>query len=168
MEINYQLTQNDFFESFIAHRNGSPLRKWFPRLVSLLIFGLLGVGLFGVIVHPYRNGWSSLMPLFVIAAAWLFLFWGSPWLSARRQFLKQPKAQGPRKVLLDSMGIHWTWDGGSSDLEWRNHIRFIEGRNQFLIYTSPACFNIVPKRGLAPEQLDELRTILSQNILQTR
>jgi hypothetical protein len=120
MEVSYQLTQRDFFESFIAHRNASPLRKWFSRLVSLLIFGLLGLGLLGVIVHPYPNGWSNLMPLFIIAAAWLFLFFGSPWLSARQQFLKQPKAQGPRKVLLDSDGIHWRWEGGSSDLEWRN------------------------------------------------
>ncbi len=164
MEINYQLTQRDFFESFIAHRSASPLRKWLPRFVSLFVFGLLGLGLLGEIVHPYPNGWSNLMPLFIIAAAWLFLFFGSPRLSARKQFLKQPKAQGPRRVLLDSDGIHWRWEGGSSDLEWGNQIRFVESKNQFLIYTSPACFSIVPKRGLAPDQLEELRTILSQNI----
>jgi len=66
--------------------------------------------------------------------------------------------------VLDSSGAHRRWNGGSADVEWRNYIRSVEGKNQILFYTSPACFNILPKRALAVEQLSELRELLKQNI----
>jgi hypothetical protein len=34
-----------------------------------------------------------------------------------------------------------------------NYIRSVEGATQILFYTSPACFNILPKRALSPDQL---------------
>ncbi|MGO8793202.1 MAG: YcxB family protein [Candidatus Sulfotelmatobacter sp.] len=86
------------------------------------------------------------------------------WWSARRQFLKQPGAHGLRTVLFDDLGAHWRWNGGSSDIEWKNYVRSLEGLNQILFYTSPACFNILPKRSLSPDQLNELRTLLAQQI----
>jgi len=54
--------------------------------------------------------------------------------------------------------------GGAGDIEWKNYIRSVEGKNQILFYTSPACFNILPKRAVAEEQLRELRDLLKQNI----
>ncbi len=56
------------------------------------------------------------------------------------------------------------WNGGSSDVEWKNYVRAFEGKNQFLLYTSPACFNIIPKRVMTQEQLLELQRLLKQNI----
>jgi len=44
------------------------------------------------------------------------------------------------------------------------HIRWIEGKNQILPYTSPACFNILPIRALMPEQVADLRGMLKQYI----
>lgn len=163
MEVTYQLTQRDFFDSFIAHRNRSVVRKWFLRIVVLTVFAFLVIGLLGAILRPYPKVWSDLTPLFVLAAFWIVLLWGSPWLAARRQFFGQPAAQGRRTLLLDSGGVHWRWDGGSSDADWKNYVRFLEGKNQFLIYTSPACFNILPKRALTAEQLSELRALFAQH-----
>jgi hypothetical protein len=82
----------------------------------------------------------------------------------KQQFRKQPGAQGPRTVTFDTDGVHWRWDGGSADVAWKNYIRWTEGNNQILFYTSPACFNIVPKRALDAAQLAELREMLKQNI----
>jgi hypothetical protein len=118
MEISYELTEKDFSEALVVHRNRNTLSKWSRRIL-----------------------WTM-----------------------RRQFRKQPGAHGPRKVLLDSSGAHWRWNGGSADVEWKNYIRSVEGRNQILFYTSPACFNIVPKRALETEQLSEVREMLKQNI----
>jgi hypothetical protein len=88
---------------------------------------------------------------------WVGLLWGLPRWNASRQFLKQPGAQGERSVLLDGSGVHWHWNGGSSDIAWKNYVRWLEGKKQFLLYTSPACFNIIPKRGLTPDEIIELR-----------
>jgi len=56
----------------------------------------------------------------------------------RRQFLQQPGAHGPKTLTLNASGARWKWNGASSDIEWKNYIR----------YTSPACFDILPKRGI--------------------
>jgi hypothetical protein len=66
--------------------------------------------------------------------------------------------------MLDASGAHWRWNGGSADGEWRNYTRSIEGAHQILFYTSPSCFNILPKQALNPDQLAELRALLAQNI----
>jgi hypothetical protein len=38
------------------------------------------------------------------------------------------------------------------------------GRDQILLYTSPACFNIAPKRALCKEDLIEVLPLLKQRI----
>jgi hypothetical protein len=165
MEVTYELTQRDFFDSFIAHRNSSVLRKWFFRIIVLTVFAFLAIGLLGAILRPYPKVWSDLTPLFFLAGFWVLLMWASPWWAARNQFLKQPGAQGPRAMLRNNSGIHWQWNGGSADVEWKNFIRFHETKKHFLLYSSPACFNIVPKRTLTTEQMDALRTVVRENLL---
>jgi hypothetical protein len=163
MEITYELTQKDFTESFVAHRNRRPFVKWARR--SIVWVTLLGLAflLFGSI----RSGNTrALLPFFGVVGLWLLVLAGLPmWWGARRQFLKQPGARGVRTVSFDDIGAHWRWSGGSSDVEWRNYVRSVEGKNQFLLYTSPACFNIVPKRALSQEDLSQVRSLLKQRIL---
>jgi hypothetical protein len=168
MEITYELAQKDFYESFITHRNSSVFRKWFLRLIVFFVLALLAFGMLGAVMRPYAQAWSNLIPLSIFAALWVVLLWASPWLSARKQFSKQPGAQGPRTLSVDSAGVHWRWSGGSSDVEWKNYIRYLEGKSVFLIYTSPVCFNMVPKRALTPDQMAEFRALLAQNISRGR
>jgi hypothetical protein len=162
MEISYELTQRDFTESFAAHRNRRSAGKWIRQIVWWALILSSAFLLFGAI----RTGNTrTLLPFFVFVAILLVVLGGLPlWLSARKQFLKQPGAHGPRTVIFDAAGTHWRWSGGSSDVEWKNYIRWAEGDNQILLYASPACFNILPKRAIAAEQLSELRSLLSQNI----
>ncbi len=164
MQIDYELTQKDFIDSVATHRNRNFYGKWLMRL--LLVFALLvGVTLaFGLIVRPNSQDTRNLMPFFGIILLWIGVEWGLPWLSARRQFLKQPGAQGQRTVLIDASGVHQRWSGGSSDIVWKNFVRSLEGKKQFLLYTSPASFDIIPKRALTSEGLLELRALLKQNI----
>jgi len=70
--------------------------------------------------------------------------------------------------MLDDTGVHWRWSGGVSDIEWKNYIRALEGKNQILFYTSPAAFNMLPKRALTAEQLTEVRQLLAQHIPATK
>jgi YcxB-like protein len=164
MEIAYELSQGDFIEAYAAHRNRSSWRKW-SRRVSVWITGLItAVILFGLLVKPSAQDAKVLMPYFGFVGMWLLIIVFVPRWNIRRQFLQQPAAHGPRHLLLDSLGTHWRWTGGSSDVEWKNYIRWVEGKNQLLVYTSPACFNVIPKRVLADEQLAELRKLLKQHI----
>lgn len=162
MEITYELTQKDFTESFTAHRNRRPVVKWARRII---VWGMLLVSIFFFFGAIRTGDTVALLSFSGFVAFWLVMIVGLPsrW-SARRQFLKQPGARGTRKVLFDGAGAHWRWSGGSSDIEWKNYVRSVEGENQFLLYTSPACFNIIPKRAMEETKLSEVRNLLKQNI----
>jgi hypothetical protein len=164
MQVTYDLTQRDFYDSFIAHRNRTVISKWSFRLLACFLVPLIGWQLFALVEQPTRQTLSSLTPLFGLSVLWVWVIWVIPWRAARSQFLKQPAAQGPRTILLDATGIHMRWTGGSSDREWKNFIRWVEGRGQVLLYSSPASFSMIPERSLDDTQLSELRAILAQNI----
>jgi hypothetical protein len=164
MEIPYQLTQRDFYDSIIAHRNRNVFSKWLYRLnKALALAGLALVIIFGVSVIPYAEWPSSYVPLFLLCIFIACLLWISPRLIAGSQFSKQPAVQGPRTVLIDSVGAHWRFNGGSSEHEWKNFVRVLETKTHFLFYSSPASFNPVPKRALTPEQMAEFRALLLQH-----
>jgi YcxB-like protein len=161
MQIQYQLTEKDFFEAFRTHRNRTTLKKWTMRTFFVLVLGFMAFLFYGsLLAHNTRK----LMPLFVITLLWVAFMVALPWWSARRQFRGQPKARGPKTLLLDSSGAQWQWDGGFTTTQWKDYIRWVEGKDQVLFYTSPVCFNILPKRALDSHQLDELRALLTQNI----
>jgi hypothetical protein len=164
MQIDYELKQDDFSQSFTAHRNRNVFTKWLIRLRMSFAILVTFILAFGLIVKPNAQDTKNLVPFFGLILMWVALLWGLPRWSARRQFLKQPGTQGQRTVLIDESGVHWRWNGGSSDIAWKNYVRSLEGKKQFLLYTSPACFNIIPKRVLTPERLLELRALLTQNI----
>ncbi|PYV50635.1 MAG: hypothetical protein DMG92_07000, partial [Acidobacteria bacterium] len=90
MEVTYELTQRDFFDSFIAHRNRSALVKWAYRLIVATVFIFAGAGLIFLTVRPNSQLLSNLIPGFALAVMWGALMWASPWWAARNQFSKQP------------------------------------------------------------------------------
>lgn len=79
---------------------------------------------------------------------WVAVIWLLPIWTARNQFRNQPAARGIRTVSIDETRIHARWNGGSVDTVWQMYIRSFESRNQFLLYTSPACFRIIPNARL--------------------
>ena len=159
MELTYDLTQKDFYDSFVAHRGRSPLLKWSYRLLFGLMFLLPAIGLAALATDPQTKR-GSVVPFFAFTAFWAVFIWGIPRLSARTQFLQQPAAQGSRSMTLDASGIHWRWKGGQADVEWTNFIRFLESKTVFLLYTSPACFTIIPKRAFTPGQTESFRDLV--------
>ena len=163
MELTYDLTQKDFYDSFLAHRQRSVVSKWSFRLLFVFIFLFPAIGLLTLATN-HQTTFVSVIPLFALAAFWAIFIWGAPWWSARTQFLQQPAAQGSRTMTLDGSSIHWRWKGGQADVEWTNFIRFLESKNLFLLYTSPACFNIVPKRAFAPGETESFRGFLQEKL----
>ena len=163
MELTYDLTQKDFYDSLLAHRQRSMVSKWSVRLMLGFVCLLPVIGLV-ILMTDHQVPLGTVIPLFVLAAFWAILMWGTPWWSARTQFLQQPAAHGSRTMTLDGSGIHWRWKGGQADVEWRNFIRFLECKTVFLLYTSPACFNIVPKRAFVSGETDSFRGLLQEKL----
>jgi hypothetical protein len=164
MQITYELTQRDFTEAYTVHRNGKALSRWSRRIFVSIIVLMAAVVLLESVMRPSTETARNLIPLLVLIVMWIAILWILPRWTMRRQFLQQPGAHGPRTLALDEVGMHWKWNGGSSDVEWKNYIRSVEGKNQILFYTSPACFNILPKHAMAAQELDEIREFLKRNI----
>jgi hypothetical protein len=157
MEIAYELTQNDFTEAFAVHGQKNSTAKG-PLVVAFWMgIAFASYVLYGAVT---AHDTMRLLPLSFIVILWIIVVEIFPRWNVRRHFTKQPGAHGPRKLMLDASGAHWRWNGGSADVEWRNYICSTEGANQILFYTSPSCFNILPKRAFN----QDLRALLAQNI----
>jgi hypothetical protein len=164
MELKYNLTQKDFLESFIAHRNPTVFLKWCFRLLATVLFLSVFVYLIYLAKNPTLYTLAGVGPLLAMTLVWFWLFVAGPWRASRRQFREQPAAQGPWTLLIDYNGVHARWDGGSSDVEWKTYIRSRETSNLILLYMSSGTWGIIPKRALDPSQLTELRALLAQNV----
>lgn len=161
MECTYTLTQQDIFEAIIATRNRKKWVKWCFRIIIPVSLILVGLSIFA---FPLSKLAANVLPLLAFLFIWLFMTWGSPWLVARTQFLKSPSLQGERTALFHDNGVQWNWDGGSSSVEWKTYIRWMETKNDVLLFTSPIQCAIVPKRALNTELLFQLRNLLSKHV----
>jgi hypothetical protein len=168
MQITYQLTEKDFVEAYGTNRKRKPFGKWSSRVVGCVTLLVLIAIILGLVLQNGARVTKDYLPLACLALAWFIILEAWPRWEMKQQFRKQPGAHGPRTVLFDDEGAHWRWDGGSSDILWKNYIRWTEGDKQILLYSSPACFSMLPKRALDPAQLTELREILKQKIQQAR
>ena len=166
MQITYELTLKDFKEAYADHRNSKARMKWTLRLFAVMLVLLAAVALFAFLVNHSGDAARLAMPLLVLTAFYVAVLWLFPSWTMRRQFERQPGAQGPRTLTLDATGVHMRWGGGSSDFEWKNYIRCVEGNNQILFYTSPVAFSTLPKRALTLDQLAEIRRLVAQHISQ--
>jgi YcxB-like protein len=128
--------------------------------VALLTFGIL----VAYLLKPNAESEAALWPALPVIAIWLAILFFLPRWNAGRQFDKQPGAHGIKTVLFDDTGVHFRWDGGSSDLGWKHYVRWLEGKNQILLYPSPILFNVISKRGVSPERLAEIRLLLAEHI----
>jgi len=168
MQIDFQLCEADFVQAYHAHRDRTVLNRWAERIVlwgsTIFVLSIF----FGLLAQHGDRLARSYLPLPCLALLWILLLQVWPRWEMKQQFRKQPGAHGPRTVLFDDEGAHWRWDGGSSDILWKNYIRWTEGDKQILLYSSPACFSMLPKRALDPAQLAELRQMLKQKIQQAR
>ena len=164
VQVTYTLTQADFAESLIAHRDRAAVRKWGIRITKASLFIFLAVALCALGVRHDANTFKSLLPFFIAVSIWLFFLFYAPHMGAKEQFRKQPGAQEVVTMSADERGIKWTRDGGSSEAKWSMFIQFIESPNQFLLYSSPVIFHIVPKSVFSTEGGEEFRKLLETHI----
>jgi hypothetical protein len=163
MTITYQLKQEDFLGAFKAHRNSKPVAKWARRFL-IAIPGLFFASSILVVLAGRADDPQSIVPPLAIFAIWGTVLWGLPRWAARKQFTGQRATQGPITLTLDETGVHMRWNSGNSDVQWRNFVRCVEGRNQILLYSSPVVFHILPKRALSADELNIVRELVQQHI----
>jgi hypothetical protein len=160
MQLSYELTEQDFLEAQLFHRNRS---RAFLFLVAVMgIFAAFSA--YNCLSRPQSDAISCLLPLVIVLAFWALALWWLPKRRPRSLYRNQPGVHGPMSLIVDDEGIQEKGALASSQAKWQSLIRWRETKNTFMIYPSPCTFYAVPKRAFTPEQLDEFRALLGNNV----
>ena len=150
MQSSYQLSEKDLLEAQTSHAG---------RLFRISqIFGafLIAAGLGGVV---FGQGQYAPVPIVI----GLFLLFRLR-LSAKLAFRRDVAAQGKVEVTASQAGIQFLSARGTADLKWDAFLRYTETKNLFMLYPQSRLFNIIPKRAFTPQDLQEFRQALQQNL----
>lgn len=163
--VNFQFTLDDYRNAFRAHykKGASAFTRWMLRLA--LVIGVLFLLVSVLFVITGQRALNVVLTPFLLGAFWTWLGTGKIYqLSARNQFTKNPALREPRRVEFSDDGVKTDAGIASSQVSWKAYVCYVESADTFLIYTSPACFVIVPKRVLQSEQMNELRRLLQSHV----
>ncbi|HEU4416527.1 MAG TPA: YcxB family protein, partial [Candidatus Angelobacter sp.] len=155
MIVNFQFTLDDYRNAFRAHyrKGASVFTRWMLKLA--LVIGVLFLLLSVLFVITGQRALNVVLPPLFLGAFWTWIGMGMTYqLSARNQFAKSPALREPRRVEFNDEGVKTDAGMASSQVSWKAILRYVESADTFLLYTSPACFAIVPKRGLQAEQVN--------------
>ena len=165
MTIDFQFTPDDYRNAFRAHfKKGASLALRL-MLHLCLIAGILMLLIGILFVITGQRAPNVALPPFVFGSLFTWYGIGGPYqFLARKEFAKSPSNRQPRRIEVSEAGVKTDAGVASSNMSWEAYLRFVESKDCFLLYTSPGCFAIVPKRALQPEQVNELRQILQSNV----
>ena len=138
--------------------------KW-KRTVWSYVLGGLVFTLIGALFTEGNSAWAIM-----VGAIMGFIFWSIllAWILAVNYLLIPPRsgrAFRQMKTLQSQTDINWSPERiqlesaqGSLDLDWRDFVRIIQGREVILLFQSDHLFNFIPKRALSGEQTTDLAT----------
>ena len=138
--------------------------KW-KRTVRSYALGGLVFALTGTLYTEWDSAWAIIVGATVGFVFWSFLL---ACILAVNYILIPPRSRRAfrqMKTLQSQTEINWSPDRiqlksaqGSSDFDWRDFIRIIQGREVILLLQSDYLFNFIPKRALSDEQTTDLAT----------
>jgi hypothetical protein len=165
MTIHFQFTLEDYQDAFRAHlrKGASASVRWMLKIITVAGFLLIAMGI--VMLATGQRNLSTWLTPGVLGCLWVWIGTGRNYRRvAKSQFTKNPALRQPRTVEITSDGIKTDAGIASGDTRWAAYLNFVESDKVFLLYTSPGCFVIIPKRVLQTSQTDELREILQTHI----
>jgi hypothetical protein len=151
----------DYVNGFTAYAKRSS-RRWLTRIFWVMAVVMLSIGLLGTF-GSRPDSWSPL-PLYVLAALWVYYAMTIWKRAGRRAFAGRPELTQEYTVDVDETGVAFVGPISQNRWTWPAFIKFVEGDKVFLVHLSPCAFVILPKRLLTNEQAEQLRTLLVQKL----
>ena len=141
---------------------------WAKRSFRLLVWAILGLLLILGLLDP-----RALMQPFLLAliGAAIVLFLTIRMVvpfHAKRHFRQAAALRDEIAVTWDDEGVSLSGAHGNSRLAWGEFHRWAENDRLVLLFQSQMLYNIVPKRVLTAEQVDDLRSKLQDAHVKSR
>jgi len=165
MTATFHYTSDDYRNAFRTHLQIGvrPYVRWLRR--GFIPLGVLICLMGGFLLLA---GASRDMIVWVCLLIGVLLLWTGMGCSYRRaakaQFEKTRLAREEYRLEVNDSGLKIDCGIASGETNWKAYTRYVESNDTFLLYTSPALFVIIPKRVLQPEQIDEIRNLLKNNV----
>jgi len=96
-------------------------------------------------------------------------FIATPWLTRRKQkkmYQSAPAMHGPLSAEFEDSGVRFSGPNHNGFLGWQNYARFSEDPRCFLLWQPTKVFNLIPKRHLSSQQVEELSSLLRTHVTQ--
>lgn len=166
MEVNYQLTVDDFRRAITASRKRNAFFRWTYRISLGIVILALGVGITLFAIDPHNGALQNLAPLYIFLILWILWFSGAPYLSARSQFRSSPSARAPISLAAADEGVHFRSPQTDSKVNWGAYVNWVEEKEVFSLFPHPRIFIVIPKRAFNADQLVEFRELLRRKVKQ--
>ena len=165
VEIEYEHTASDFAEGQVTASkllpNARRMRRWSLFVGTILIIApLVATATGGALSLKDPRPWIVvLLGVYVVLAMTVLQSF-----HFKRQFKKNPHLQGKFTARFDESGISFIGPESRGEMQWSNLDTFKESKNLFVLVRMPSLFHIYPKRAFSPDQLNELRSLLANNL----
>jgi hypothetical protein len=156
MELRYKYTDEDALN---AYRTSSK-QPWTMFLFILFLALMFLVGIYLVNHDLTTIGWIWLATSAGIGIA----VYEVPRFQIRRAMRRNPSMEGEIVLRLNDEGIEAIFSTGKSQLQWRAYTKYKETAHLFALCMSPGRSMSIPKRVMSPQQVEELRGLLSERI----
>jgi len=135
-----------------------------PSRLRLIVMGAIVSFLLAQILRdPQIGTGAKWLPTIVLVGAASYQYLWGPKLA--RQGYERRIASAPRVVAVDLDGVHLEDTTGMPQLRpWPAYRTWREGSLIFLLRGPQRASNIIPKRGMTPEQIDALRVLLAMHM----
>jgi len=160
----FELREGDLVDGFAAHRRRHKGWRLFFLFSSILF---VAIGLF--ILSPLCQsrqiglvGWMFLAAGIYLGVVNVVLLPLLVRRQARRVLLQNKLMQGERTCTWTDTAITIQTRYGVNTFPWTDFQSCLEGKEVFMLYTSPRQFTLVPKRALTETEVVDLRRILGK------
>jgi hypothetical protein len=130
--------------------------------VALLILGSIFVPSLPPRHAPFGVLFYVCMAIVIVLPFFQYFFGAA--MFARKAYAAQKTLQHQMTVAWSQEGFRSTAQQGDWNIPWGDYLKWAEDDKVLLLYQGPRVFNIVPKRVLAPGQVDDLRQLVAANI----
>ena len=165
MEVTYQLTGNDFWQSTLAWRKAPAWRRWSFRVLPTFCVIMAALISRSLWLNPQYRGSSLLLVggMFLMIVAW-----ARPRINAWRRSRITPLTASPITLEISDRGLHFRSVVEDSQVSWSAFVGWGETENVFSLFPNRQASFPIPKRAFTDQQQTEFRETLRRNILPSK
>jgi len=161
MQIQFELSFADFLAAQYLHATRNFIRRLL-RIINFYIFPLFGVCMLCLAISI----WSDRSPALVMCVC-SFVLIGYPAYYRIKMFQcykRTRSGDGACGLTIEESGIRMASANSKSEMSWPAFRSFRENDTIYLLYTAPGKFLVIPKRACSPEQVEEIRSLVTRHL----